>query len=329
MKAIKWTISIFIIILSFIVTLVTIQSITAHQKWNPVGGPHSVYKPFFESTTPDVSCNIDNHKFTYVKQTYCDGVKGRNYWYSPDLVKDPIVIMTASLHGAGWIRTNFYGYIDSEFKGNHNFSTAYKSAPWFAAFVPYRGHVHDKEIEVEFTGELKNSTKTYEWKAKGMVELTPVYWKQKWGLNIGKSSGGFGLTGHWEDGKIQEYTPLPVEEPHDGFVEGSWEVKIKEEQLDVDKNGNRCWGYFENNTGFPAYGTYEAKVVETQPIKKVKWSIKKPGGELEEVETDDVNGGKTSSFSYSLDSTHGKYEVKAEVHFETNATTYKSSFTVY
>ncbi len=246
MKAIKWTISISIIILSFIVTLVTIQSITAHDgnSLNPVNWfkDHAVDNPFFESTTPEVSCNIDNHKFTYVKQTYCDEVKGRNYWYSPDLVKDPIVKMTATLHGTGWVRTNFYGYIDGELKGDHNFTQAEKKGSTIAAFVPYRGAVHDEEIEVIFTGELKKETKTYEWKAKGTVELTPIYWKRKWGLNIGESSGGFALTGNWEDGKIQEYTPLPEEDPHNGFVEGSWDVTVKEEKLDYDKNGNPCGG---------------------------------------------------------------------------------------
>ena len=237
--------------------------------------------------------------------------------------------MTATLHGTGWLRTKFYGYIDDELKGNHNFTEAKKKGSTIAAFVPFRGFVHDEEIVVEFKGDLKKETKTYEWKAKGTVELQPIYWKRKWGLNIGESSGGFSLTGNWEDGKIQEYTPLPEEEPHNGYVEGSWNVKVKEDHRNIDKNGNRCWGYFENNTGFPAYGTYEAKVVESNPIKKVEWSIKEPGKEWKTVKTDKVNGGKSSSLSYSLDSTFGKYEVRAEVHFETNATTYTSEFTVY
>lgn len=87
-------------------------------------------------------------------------------------------------------------------------------------------------------------------------------------------------------------------------------------------------GYSENSTSLSAYGTYEAEVVESNPIKEVKWSIKKPGGEWKEVKRDKVNGGYSSSLSYSLDSTTGTYEVKAEVHFYTNGSTHTSSFTV-
>ena len=286
MKAIKWTISIFIILLSFIVTLVTIQSITAHDgnSLNPLNWfkDHAVDNPFFESTTPEVSCNIDSHKFTYVKNIYCDGVKGRTYWYSPDLVKDPIVKMTATLHGTGWLRTNFCGYIDDEFKGNHNFTTAVKKGSTIAAFVPYRGAVHDEEIELEFTGNLKKETKTYQWKAKGTVELTPVYWQRKWGLNIGSSSGGVALTGEWKKGNIQDYTPLPIEEPHDGYVEGAWEVKVKEEQLDIDKNGNPCGGSSSggssnnnysngNNNGNDSEGTESGQV--TAPDRPGRFTL--------------------------------------------------------
>lgn len=50
MKAVKWTISILLIILSSIVTLVTIKSITAHQEnsANPITwfGDHAVDNPF-------------------------------------------------------------------------------------------------------------------------------------------------------------------------------------------------------------------------------------------------------------------------------------------
>lgn len=90
-------------------------------------------------------------------------------------------------------------------------------------------------------------------------------------------------------------------------------------------------GYFEESTLFNGYGTYNAKVVESNPIKKVIWSIQKPGVGLEEDTVDKVNGGKTSSWSYSISSksTSGRYRVQAEVHFETNATTYESSFYVY
>ncbi len=90
-------------------------------------------------------------------------------------------------------------------------------------------------------------------------------------------------------------------------------------------------GYFEESTLFNGYGTYKAKVVESNPIKAVKWKIRKPGGKWEEVKHDKVNGGNSSSLSYSLDSTSpsGRYGVRAEVHFETNGTNYQSSFYVY
>lgn len=88
-------------------------------------------------------------------------------------------------------------------------------------------------------------------------------------------------------------------------------------------------GYYEKYSHLSAYGTYEAKVVESDPIKKVEWSIKEPGKEWKTVKTDKVNGGYSSSLSYSVGSTSGRYEVKTEVHFETNATTYKNSFSVW
>ncbi len=90
-------------------------------------------------------------------------------------------------------------------------------------------------------------------------------------------------------------------------------------------------GYSANNTGFPAYGTYEAKVADINPIDYVDWMIKKPGGEWKLVERDEVNGGKSSSFSYSLDSTLGTYEVYVWIYFENDdsTTSYSHKFTVY
>ena len=90
-------------------------------------------------------------------------------------------------------------------------------------------------------------------------------------------------------------------------------------------------GFFPDGYVVGRYGTYNAKVVDTRPIKKVIWSIKKPGGEWEEVETDEVNGGLSASLSWTAGGSEAKpglHYVKAEVHFETNATTYSSYFTV-
>lgn len=91
-------------------------------------------------------------------------------------------------------------------------------------------------------------------------------------------------------------------------------------------------GLFEDNRYLTSYRTYNAKVVENNPIKSVKWSLKKPGGEWEEVTHDKVKGGKSSSWSYtaSSGSTTGKYEVKAVVHLEIPTTNnYTGSFYVY
>ncbi len=68
MKTIKWTISILIIIFCFIVTLGTLKSIRAHKDlWTLSFGDHAVTSQFFESTTPEISCNIDSKAFTYIK----------------------------------------------------------------------------------------------------------------------------------------------------------------------------------------------------------------------------------------------------------------------
>ena len=97
----------------------------AHDKWNLIGGGHSVYSAFIESTKPEVSCNIDGRTLTHIDRYYCDGVFIMGYWDGSG-VDHPVVKMEASLHGAGWLSTNFYGYIDGKYKGNHNFSTPTK-----------------------------------------------------------------------------------------------------------------------------------------------------------------------------------------------------------
>ena len=47
------------------------------------------------------------------------------------------------------------------------------------------------------------------------------------------------LTGTWEKGDTQSYTPLP-EDDNDGFVAGSWEVKSKEEIENFSSTGAPC-----------------------------------------------------------------------------------------
>lgn len=165
----------------------------AHDKWNPIGGAHAVTNAFIESTKPEVSCNIDGRTFTHVKRYYCDGVLISDYWLDPDLVDHPVVEMKASLHGRGWISTNFYGYIDGEYKGNHNFSTPEKLGWWFAALVPTTHSKHDKEVVFSFEDNLKTDEGIYKWKAKGEIQLTPVFWKRKFGLHVGSSSQGASL----------------------------------------------------------------------------------------------------------------------------------------
>ncbi len=96
--------------------------------------------------------------------------------------------------------------------------------------------------------------------------------------------------------------------------------------IDVEK-----LGYFAKSTSVRAYGKYEAKVVESEPIKEVYWYIQRPGGGWQGVKHDEVNGGYSSSFSYSLDSTSGTYYVHALVYLDRQdgkIINYFSSFTV-
>ena len=107
-------------------------------------------------------------------------------------------------------------------------------------------------------------------------------------------------------------------------------------------------GLSSNNDYFSAYDTYEAVVFHSETIYRVYWFLKKPGWSkeiLQSIET--VDGGTTSSFSLSLDSTPGEYKVVAEFFygkpFETisyfggsyhtitkyKSTTYEHTFTVY
>ena len=75
-------------------------------------------------------------------------------------------------------------------------------------------------------------------------------------------------------------------------------------------------GYFHNNTYHSAYGTYKAEVVENDPIREVYWYFKKPGDtSSQQVKHDEVNGGKTSSWSYTLGSTSGTYVVDVMIYF--------------
>ncbi len=107
MKTYKWRIPLLITVLGFIVVLVTIKNIVAHQEARALLelGDHAVSNPFFESTTPEITCNIDGRTFTYVRQFYCDGILIRDYWHDPGLVNHPEVTMKFELHGAGWLRT--------------------------------------------------------------------------------------------------------------------------------------------------------------------------------------------------------------------------------
>ncbi len=89
-------------------------------------------------------------------------------------------------------------------------------------------------------------------------------------------------------------------------------------------------GYSATSSSLLAYGTYEAKVVDINPIREVYWMIKKPGGEWQEALHDEVNGGKSSSLSYSLDSTLGTYEVYVWIFFEDDSmTSYSRKFKVF
>ncbi len=255
MKTIKWTISILIIISCFIATFMAIQSITAHTDVMTVlYGEHALTSQFFESTKPEVSCNIDARTFTYAKQTYCDDEEKSSYWENS--IEHPLVEMKFNLHGVGWIRRNFYGSIDGESHGNHNFTTPKKGGIWFHTVIPinsstYKIPVH-RDVVISFEDNLKKENKIFEWKAKGEVELKPVYWHRKYGISISKNLG-FHLTGEWKTGDAQTYTPLPIEKPHYGYVKGSWQVKIKEKKLDVKRNGDPCIDVSFNKKNFTHY----------------------------------------------------------------------------
>ncbi|MYB02056.1 hypothetical protein F4X90_20600 [Candidatus Poribacteria bacterium] len=275
----KWTISLCIIICISIVTLVTIRSMMAHDKWNPItapfGGDHAIDKVFIESTLPEVSCNIDGRTFTHVDRYYCDGVFIMDYWLDPDNVDQPIVEMSASLHGRGWLSTNFYGYINDEYKGNHNFSRPTKLGWWVAPILPVTNEVHDRPIVLSFEDNLKTVEGTYDWKAKGEIQLTPVYWKRKLGLNIGKAAQGLSLTGTWEKGDTQSYTPKPADD-NNGFVEGSWDVKLKDDIANVSSTGAPCPGeasVTSNNWYFSKYDNTLEVTVSKSDLYGAQMSI--------------------------------------------------------
>ncbi len=95
-------------------------------------------------------------------------------------------------------------------------------------------------------------------------------------------------------------------------VDGTTKSANVEQYITVKKVG-----YSENKTTFSAYGTYEAEVVEGKPIKSVSWYVFMPDDTYELAKYDEVNGGYSSSLSYTFDSdsTSGIYYVHAIVNF--------------
>ena len=321
----KWTISLCIIICISIVTLVTIWSLMSHDKWNPIGGAHAVDKAFIESTLPSVSCNIDGRTFTHVDRYYCDGVFIMDYWLDPDNFDHPVVEMSASIHGLGWISTNFYGYIDDEYKGNHNFSRPEEVGWWVAPIVPIVNEVHDSPVVLSFEDNIKTVEGTYDWKAKGEIQLTPVYWKRKIGLNIGKSAQGVSLTGTWEKGDTQSYTPKPADD-NDGFVEGSWDVKLKDDIANVSSTGAPCPGEASvtlNQTALTVYDKLKVTVTKSD-ISSAEMSI---NGDVITGYPESGNDYVTLEKSFDHDDA-GYHEVEITIYYGENESTTSSEYII-
>ncbi len=111
---------------------------------------------------------------------------------------------------------------------------------------------------------------------------------------------------------------------------GTTQQESVEQYISVSKKG-----YSANSSSFSAYGTYEAAVFDTEPIKKVYWYLKKPGDrKYKKVKHDKVKGGLSSSLSYSLGSTSGEYKVNVVIYLDVdrpldNIYSYVRSFYVY
>ncbi len=83
-------------------------------------------------------------------------------------------------------------------------------------------------------------------------------------------------------------------------------------------------GYSDNGMYFSAYDEYNAEIFDYRPILVVYWYVKPPGGAWEGVKLDKVNGGKSSSMSYSFSSKSktGEYKVYAVVFLDVDKKTY-------
>lgn len=299
------------IILSLILIallVISTQHIYTHTwGWRPFID-HDNGTEFLEATETKITCNIKNDQIFSKKDFYySDGYFHSSSGWYPSLKKPAEISISGKAHGLGFAQVLFYGNVDNDKFGDVKDLSSQIDIG--STFVFISNDAHDADVSITKRVPYTTSNGEHQWDGSGSIYYTPLYFKYRVGLPAL-------VSGTWEKGTTWSSS---------GSGGGSWEIIDKDATLNYPKYIS---GYFENNTSIAAYGTYAAKVVEINPIKEVKWSIKKPGGEWEEDEPDKVKGGKTSSWSYTVDSTSGTYEVKAEVHFETNATTYTSEFTV-
>ena len=191
----KWKITLFLIFLCVIVA----AGLKAHEAYN-IFGPHAIESRFLEGTTPQISCNIDGEIFTHTRILYCDGYPMYDYWITDP--KDPIVKITSTFHGRGWVESYINGYIDGQSKGSSSYSSPSKIGSFVALFVPFGSSVHNYAFEDWFEVPFNRREKTYSWSGDGSIRLTPTYWQRRWTISVVP-----GVTGEWKDGTAVTYAP--------------------------------------------------------------------------------------------------------------------------